>query len=242
MTQWLDKHYIQVLLCPSKFLLKIVSKLGYKNLQYLPHFSSLENKNSRIIKKHQILYVGRLVEIKGIIYLIKAFEIIIKKYPDLKLILIGSGPEKENIEIFIKEHNIKNIILINTIPHKKMAYYYQQSSIVVLPSIGFENSPMSILESFSCGTPVVASNIGGIPELVKDNITGMLFKQGDYIDLSSKILDLLSNPLLLKEMNLNCLDIVKKCYGEDKHYENLMTIYRSVLKSQGNYQFLKGAN
>ena len=229
--QWFNKHYVQVLLCPSKFLLKIMSKLSYKNLQYLPHFSSLRNNNSKIVRKSQILYVGRLVDIKGIIYLIKAFEIIVKKYPNLKLILIGSGPEKENLQIYIKKHNIKNITLINTVPHKKLSYYYRQSSIVVLPSIGFEMLGMTIVESFSCGTPVVASNIGGIPELVKDNITGMLFKPGDYIDLSSKILYLLTNPSLLKKLGLNCLNTIKSSYNEINHYKSLITIYRSVLKS-----------
>ena len=230
MTQWLDKHYVQALLCPSKFLLKTVSKLGYKNLQYLPHFSSLENKNSKIVSKGQILYVGRLVEIKGIIYLIKAFEIIVKKYPDLKLILIGSGPEKENLQIYIKEHNVKNISLIDTVPHKKLNRYYQESFITILPSIGYENCPLSILESFSCGTPVVASNIGGIPELVKNNITGILFKPGDYVDLASKIEYLLSNQSLLKKMKINCLDTIKSYYSKVSHYKSLMTIYKSVLK------------
>lgn len=237
MTQWLDKHYIQALLCPSKFVLKTVSKLGYKNLQYLPHFPSLKNKNSKIASRGQILCVGRLVEIKGIIDLIKAFEIIVKKYPDLKLILIGRGSEKENLQIYIKEHHVKNISLIDTIPHKKLNRYYRKSFITILPSIGNENCPLSILESFSCGTPVVASNIGGIPELVKDNITGMLFKPGDYVDLSSKILYLLSNQSLLKKMRINCLETIKSSYNGVGHYKSLMTIYKSVLKSQRNYNF-----
>lgn len=231
MTQWLDKHYVQVLLCPSKFLLKTISKLGYRNLQYLPHFSSLKNKTSKTANKGQILYVGRLVGIKGVIYLVKAFETVVKKYPDLKLLLIGSGSEKENLQIYIGEHNIKNITFIDTIPHNKLSRYYRRSTMTILPSIGFENSPMSMLESFSCGTPVVASNIGGIPELVKDNITGLVFKPGDYVDLSSKILHLLSNPSLLKKLGVNCLSTAKFFYSEDGHYESLMAIYKSVLKS-----------
>lgn len=228
-TQWLDKHYIQVLLCPSKFLLNVLSKLGYKNLQYLSHFSSIEDKNPKIESKAQILYVGRLVEIKGIIYLIKAFEIVLKKYPDIKLLIIGKGSEKVNLQIYIREHGVKNITFIDTIPHKKLSRYYHQSSIVVLPSIGFEMFGMTIVESFSCGTPVVASNMGGIPELVKDNITGMLFKPGDYADLASKILYLLSNPSLLKKMGVNCLNTIKSSYSDGEHYEKLMMIYRSVL-------------
>lgn len=229
--QLFNKHYVQTLLCPTKFLLKTMLKLNYKNLQYLPHFSSFKNDNFKTVKRNQILYVGRLVEIKGIIYLIKAFEIIVKKYPDLRLILIGRGPEKENLQIYIKKHNIKNVTLIDTIAHKKLNYYYQSSLISILPSIGIENCPLNILESFSCETPVVASNIGGISELVKDNITGILFKPCDYIDLSSKILYLLTNPLLLKKMSINCLNVIKSSYNEFDHYKSLMAIYRSVLKS-----------
>lgn len=234
MTQWFDKNYIQVLLCPSKFLLKTVSKLGYRNLQYLPHFSSIEDKNPKIENKTQILYVGRLVEIKGIIYLIKAFERVHKKYPNIKLLIIGKGSEKENLQIYIRKHNVKNITFIDTILHNKLSHYYRRSIITILPSVGFENSPMSIIESFSCATPVVASNIGGIPEVVKDNITGMLFKPGDYVDLSSKILYLLSNPSLLKKMGVNCLSAVKSSYSKGAHYENLMAVYESALKRSIN--------
>lgn len=229
MSQWLDKHYVQVLLCPSKFLFRIVSQLGYTNIQYLPHFSSLESRNSIHEKKDQILYVGRLVEIKGVFSLIKAFKIVLNKYPNMKLLIIGSGPEKENLQIYIKKHNLNNVAIIDTIPHKKLGYYYRQSKMVVLPSIGFENAPLSILESFSCGTPVVASNIGGIPELVKDGVTGMLFKPGDYDDLSIKIRYLLSKSSLLDKMRINCLHTIKSTYNEDNHYKNLMMVYRLVL-------------
>lgn len=233
--QLLDKHYVNQLICPSKFLFNTLTNLGYKNLQYLPNFSSLENNYSRIKKKNQILYIGRFVELKGITCLIKAFEIIVKKYPDYKLVLIGRGPEKERLQDYIKAHKIKNITLVDTVPHKKLSYYYQQSSVVVLPSIGIENCPLSIIEAMSFGVPVVASDIGGIPELVIDNITGMLFKPGDYIDLSFKILHLLSNPSILKKMNINCLNTIKSTYNEVSHYENLMRIYRLVLKSSDGH-------
>lgn len=229
MSQWLDKHYIQVLLCPSKFLFRIVSELGYTNMQYLPHFSSMGNRKSIVMKNDQILYVGRLVEIKGIFSLIKAFKIVLNKYPNMKLLIIGSGPEKNNLQIYIKRHRVKNVTIIDTIPHEKLVYYYRRSKVVVLPSIGFENAPLSILESFSCGTPVVASNIGGIPELVKNGVTGMLFKPGDYDDLSIKIMYLLSKPSLLDKMQINCLHTIKSTYNEDNHYDNLMKVYRTVL-------------
>jgi len=227
--QWLDKHYVQTILCPSKFLLNTLSKLGYKNLQYLPNFSSLENRDSRIIRKDQILYVGRFVELKGIIYLIKAFEVVVKKYPYLKLILIGRGPEKEKLQSYINVNHINNIFFIDTVPHKKLIAYYSKSLIFVLPSIGIENSPLSIIEAMSCGIPVVASNIGGIPELVKDNITGMLFKPGDYNALVNKLIKIIKDKNLLRLMTNNSIILYNERYNSVIHSRNLINIYLKTI-------------
>lgn len=223
--QWLDKNYVQTLLCPSKFLIKTLSRLGYKNLQYLPNFSSLKNKNLRIIKKDQILYVGRLVELKGIIYLIRAFEIVVKKYPDFKLVLVGRGPEKEKLQSYIEANYIKNVFFIDTVPHENLIKYYSQSTIFVLPSIGIENSPLSIIEAMSYGIPVVASNIGGIPELIKDGKTGYLFEPGDYQALANKIMEILKDTDLIKLMADNSNNLYNKKHNSIKHYQNLMNIY-----------------
>ena len=240
--QYCEKTQIDLILCPSLFLITALNKKGFSNLVQLKNFVNYKI-NEINYKNNNILYVGSLVELKGVICLIKAFEIVSKKNTKLKLIIIGDGEEKNNIQKYLIINKLtKKVILKQYVPNNMLAKYYKYAKLTIFPSIGIENSPMSILESFSCGTPVVASNIGGIPELVKDKITGMLFKPRNYVDLSSKIEYLLTNPSLLKKMSINCLNTIKSSYNEVSHYESLMTIYGSVLKSRGNYQFLKKAN
>lgn len=237
--QYFEKTKIDLILCPSLFLQTALKRKGFNNLAQLSNF--VHHKITGVMsKKNYILCVSNLTEPKGVIYLVKAFEIVSKKNTKLKLVIIGEGNEKKNIQTYISTKKLTNkVILKSYIPNKKLGSYYKYAKFTIMPSTCVENSPLNIIESFSCGTPVIASNIGGIPELVKDNITGMLLKPRDYIDLSSKILYLLTNPSLLKKMSANCLNIIKSSYDENDHYEKLLFIYRSVLKSRGNCQFLK---
>lgn len=229
--QYYEKNKIDIILCPSLFLKSKLIKNGFRNTKLLKNFVKEQSK-CKVNKKNYILYCGRLINTKGIISLIKAFELIVKKNLNIKLIIIGDGNERTKLkEYIIKQNMTSKITLLKHKSNSKLGKYYKYASLTILPSIGVENSPMSILESFSYGTPVVASNIGGIPELVKNNITGMLFKPGDYVNLSSKIEYLLTHPQLLIKMRINCLNTINSSYNETVHYNKLMVIYKSILKS-----------
>lgn len=129
-----------------------------------------------------ILYVGQLEEHKGIIFLIET----IKKFQmsDVKsqmfLDIVGSGGFDARVRAMVAGD--ARVILHGALPHEKLAEFYADADVVVVPSLVAENQPTVILEAFANGVPVIASRIGGIPELVEDGVTGELFEPGNGDD------------------------------------------------------------
>lgn len=106
---------------------------------------------------------------------------------------------------------------------------FRNCAFLVFPSQCYENAPMSILEAFAYGKPVIGSNIGGIPEMVIENQTGVLFNSGDHIHLKEKIEQLLNNPSLVIQMGKQARRKVEEEYNEEIHYQKLMSIYKKIL-------------
>jgi len=104
-----------------------------------------------------------------------------------------------------------------------------RASVVVIPSEWYENCPMSVLEAMAYGKPIVASRIGGIPELVADSKTGLLFEPGQSTELTALLDKLMSSEVLRKTMGLAGRKRVNNLFSLDKHHSGLMQIYQSVL-------------
>ena len=100
---------------------------------------------------------------------------------------------------------------------------------VVVPSIWYDNCPYSILETLAIGKPVIGSNIGGIPELVKDGVNGLIFEHGNVLELKEKMSMLFENEILLKEYGKNARAIAIKEYSKENYYSKIIEIYKSIL-------------
>jgi glycosyltransferase involved in cell wall biosynthesis len=148
-----------------------------------------------------ILTVGSGIVLKGCIFVLFAIKEILKVYPNLKLMMVGIDPNhKERMINIAKKLGVQNsIIVINRIPNNQLPYYFSASDIVVVPSL-FENFPVVILEAMSSGKPVVASRVGGIPEAIKENETGLLFDPGNVSQMTEKIFYLLSDLELRRKL------------------------------------------
>jgi glycosyltransferase involved in cell wall biosynthesis len=106
-----------------------------------------------------------------------------------------------------------------------------EASAIVVPSEWYENCPMSVLEAMAYGKAVVASRIGGIPELVVDGETGVLFEPGDAYELRSRISRLMDDPSLRARMGAAGRVRVEKQFSVDKHNANLLETYRSLVNA-----------
>jgi glycosyltransferase involved in cell wall biosynthesis len=211
-------------ICPSKFILNNVRNMGLKGeFEYLPNFINLED----FCFHHEsdgktIAYWGRISVEKGLLTLFKA----IKKL-EVRLLLIGDGPQKNELKDFAYKENI-NVTFVDSLKSEFLFKKVQNIMFSVCPSECLENNPNAVLESFALGKPVIGANIGGIPELVIDHKTGLLFESGNSEDLRKKILFLLNNKNELKKMSENSRNLIEKKFEEKIHYEKLIEIYKKV--------------
>lgn len=177
----------------------------------------------KLYKPINLLYVGGLSAGKGIYVLLDAFKKLGRD--DVNLHFVGTGPELETLK---KEaHSMSNVHIHGFISDDDLADMYRKANITIVPTILPEDNPLVTIESFSFGTPVVGSNLDGIPETIIDGINGRLFEPGDSSALRDVLQDLIDNQDKLKKMEGEALKSAER-YRPEKHIANLLKIYRSL--------------
>ncbi len=197
-----------------------------------PHADSVMYPYKEKSKKI-ILFVGRLIEAKGLDDLVRAYRIVREKFREVELRIVGDGPMGERIEKMAKEFELP-VTLTGFKSGKALEEEYKNASVFVLPSkpdkIGqTETLGVVTIEALSYGVPVVASNIGGIPDVIKDGKTGLLFEPGNYKELAEKILTLLESSYLAKNLVSTGQRHVKDNFYWDKIVDRLEKIYAHLL-------------
>jgi glycosyltransferase involved in cell wall biosynthesis len=220
------KNCVTKFISPSRFLAdRLKEKLGEADVVVVPNpLQRIEAKPKEFLEPFQVLYVGRLVWYKGIHVLLEAFKKL--KRENARLIIAGSGPELETVKRLSKTDD--RIISLGFISEEEKRKLLIDASLVAVPSLWPEPFPMTILESFGSGTPVVASKVGGIPEIVRDGVNGMLFEPGDSEKLSTILTELSENEENLRRLSEGAAESARQYYIE-KHIELLETIYLELL-------------
>lgn len=163
-------------------------------------------------KKFKLVCVAGLTYGKGHDVLIKAMEIVVEKYQDAKLFLVGDGECRQSLRKLVEELGLnENIIFLGQLPHCQAISLVADSYVFVLAT-RFEAFGFVITEAMSVGTPSIASNVGGIPELIRDGIDGYLVPVEDYQLFAEAIMKLLENPSLRDRMGVNARDRYLQCF------------------------------
>ena len=176
--------------------------------------------------KGYFLYIGRLDIEKGVHYIVEAAKSLPK---DIEFHIIGRGTEEKRLKNIVKKNNLNNIHFLGFKNRTEIKEEYQNCIATILPCNWFENFPTTNMESFINGKPVIASNIGGIPEQVEDNKTGLLFEPANVEQLKECILKYWNNPNLVIEHGKNAYEKAKTQYAEERYYRELKNIYNEVL-------------
>jgi len=162
-----------------------------------------EKFNEFLDGKINLLFVGRIEERKGLIFLLKAFEILKRKYQNLRLIVVGEGPERKNCEDFVKEKKLKDVVFLGELRGKELFKIYRTADIFCAPSIFGESFGLVILEAMASGLSFVAFANEGYKSWLKGKKgEEFLVPPKNYVLLAKKIEILIKNPQKRKELSL----------------------------------------
>lgn len=170
-------------------------------------------------KQLRFAFIGLIAPSKGIQVLIEAFNHIENATLDIH------GPLGEDRRKYMKLIKNENIKLKGEFKHEEVQKVFSNIDILIIPSVCMENSPLTIREAFATKTPVIASNIGGLPEMVQDGKTGLIFEVGDAKDLFEKIRYFIANPSEVKRMSREIRPV--KTIGENAI--EMETIYKDLI-------------
>lgn len=226
-----DIKKIDRFISPSQFLAQKVIELGIprEKVSVINNFLDCSGIQPSLQNDGYFLYFGRLDRTKGILTLAEAF----KELPKLKLLIAGTGEEQDLLSQFISRHGIKNISLLGYKTSSELAALIQNSMCTILPSQWYENFPYAALESFAYSKPIIASKIGGIPEIVDDVINGLLFESGNVAELRRCVDWIHNHQQQAREMGMAGRKKVESSYSPTKHIEKLAELYRQVISEKG---------
>lgn len=221
---------IDKIITPSEFYkLKLIQDgIPENNIEAIHNFIDMDNYNVEVEDDGYAFYFGRLIKEKGIFTLLEAF----KSLKDKKLLIAGDGPDLEKIKEYLNKNNMQeNVKLLGYIDSDKVKEYVRKSRFIIVPSIWYENCPYSVLETLAIGKPIIGSNLGGIPELVKNNESGLIYTYNKPKELQEKMRVLFENKELADELGKNAKQIAKKEYSKESYYNKIINIYEGAVKN-----------
>lgn len=194
----------------------------------LDFYDDIKYKNNKNVN---IIWVGRMIELKGLNFLLNAMKIVVSRYPNSNLTLIGDGPLKNNLMKLSDELLItNNVVFKGYIKNNEIPFYLKNSDIFVLPSI-YEGFGIAGLEAMSSGKAIVGSKVGGIVDIVKDQINGFLVEPRNYEQLAEKICYLIEHPEIRKKMGYEGRKMVENNYTWEKIADKTFELYSKILNN-----------
>jgi glycosyltransferase involved in cell wall biosynthesis len=246
LVEWIERTTIQnadLVASPSRNLAGIIAdKIGIKreDIKIIPNPLDTEifSPSPPTLPSHKegefkVLFVGRLDRLKGAHTLISAIPLILKQIPDVLFIFAGrdtnTAPDNSSMKSYLENlihSKIRGrVIFTGGVERSGLVNYYRESDICVVPSF-YENFPNTALEAMSCGKAVVASNTGGIPEVIDDGISGLLAKTGDADDLANKVISLLKDNKMRERLGINARKRIEDSYSKDVIAKMVVAAYK----------------
>ena len=227
---WILRKYennIGIFVAPSGFLKNKLVEYGWpaQRIRHVPNFIDHTRYLPNYTRGEFFLYLGRLSEEKGVRVLIEAFKRIKKN--GISLVVAGEGPLRGTLEEMSRPDS--RISFTGHISGDALRETTRRALAVILPSVCYENAPISLLEAMAYGKPVIGAAIGGIPEMVEEGRNGFLFAPEDVRDLSDKMESLLDlSETSVAGMGKAAREKVVNDFSADAHYERIMCIYNEL--------------
>jgi glycosyltransferase involved in cell wall biosynthesis len=225
---------IDVFITTNHFMYNMMVQVGFpeSRLRCIPTFVNHETFQPapNYQKQDYFIYLGRLAKEKGVAVLIEAMAALKQDRPDLPLMLkvVGAGQDAytAGLKKLVADKGLQEVVeFVGEVDIKKIPGLLNQALASVVPSLWHENLPNSILESYACGTAVVASDSGSLTEYVINGQIGYLFKRGDSISLASKLEYCLDNPHKIRDMGKKGRKVAEQKYSHRQHLAELNQLF-----------------
>jgi len=189
-----------------------------------PNFVDAPQLTDQKTGNSYVLFMGRLSPEKGCRTLVHAFE----KLPQVTLKILGTGPMEQELRDYIRAKGMQNVELLGFKSGAEKLEILRNALCLVLPSEWYENFPVTVLEAFMASKPVIASRMGGLPYIVEEGKSGLLFEAGKSEELAQRIQQLVDHPENAARMGACGRQLSETKYGPQQAYSNLMSIFAQV--------------
>jgi len=219
----------------SRDMWKVLASQGVETDRLLIVPTPVDNRFFSIVRDPDALaigYVGRLEFVKGCDVLLEAFSRLLRDHPSARLTIVGDGSLRQELIRLAETLGVENsVVFTGPVPFAEVPSFLGRFSVFVLPSRS-EGLPNALLQAMAAGLPVVATRVGGIPELVEDHVEGLLVEPNSPNDLAKAIGELMSNEGLCRTLGQNAKAKATKYSSEGvmRTYESLLSRERSFLK------------
>lgn len=224
------QRWVDLFIAPSRYLRAILIESGLepRKVVHVPNYVKTSEFEPRLEPGEYALFVGRLSFEKGLWTLLAAAE----ELPTQEFRIVGRGPEEEALRAEVRRRGLSNVRLEGFRQGEELRELYRNASCVVMPSEWPENSPMVVYEAFSSGKPVVATALGGLPELIDEGRDGFVVPPADAGALSRAIRLLAESPQRAREMGERGREKVVREYDLARHADRLLEIYDGMRRGR----------
>jgi len=222
---------VGVFICPSRFLRDVMSRAGVypDRLRVIPHFVEAAGGPVNQGRGGPVVFAGRLSPEKGVDTLVRAAA----SLPEGATVTVaGDGPSRADLQQLAEDVAPGRVRFVGRLPKEKLLQQVAGATAMAVPSRWYENQPMTVLEALTASTPVVASDLGGIPELVRDRVDGRLVPPDDPQALADALAELLVDPPLAAAYGRAGRARVLADFALDRHLGSLELAYRDAAEYQ----------
>jgi glycosyltransferase involved in cell wall biosynthesis len=218
------RRWVDLYIAPSRFLyeMMVAEGLPAERIVHLPNYTEPDRIHAQSEGEGYGLYAGRISQEKGVLTLIRALV----KVPELPFIFLGIGPLAFQLRREADEQGLKQVQFLGYQHGAELEQLRCRASFVVVPSECYENCPFAVLEAFAAGKAVLASRIGGIPELVREGETGRLFAPGDVEGLALALRHFMEHPREVIALGRKARQAAESEYAFPLHLERLLELYQ----------------
>lgn len=220
---------IKIFIAPSKYFAKLIKQdVPAEKIRQIYNGINLPSAKP-LTNNTKVLYVGRLEKSKGVDYLIRAFADVISKIPEASLHIVGDGSCRSDLEKLASDLSLNRNVVFRGWLHSEQSMLdeYKNTSMLVIPSVWPENLPTVCIEAHAVGRPVIGTQTGGIPELIKDGQTGYIVPIKDISALRDAILKFLENRETLNFMSRESV-ISAKQFSVANFVDQIESLYKEI--------------